>query len=84
MLKEDKRTNIAYENSSAGTANTFIKSVRHRSMKTVAVIGFPAAKKETITYILSHPLFQLLGWGTSLLPHGAGSTIASLHPKLNC
>lgn len=48
MLKEYKHTNIAYENSSAGTANTFSKSERHYAMKTVTVIGFLAIKEEII------------------------------------
>lgn len=49
MLQEYKHTNIAYENSSTGTANTSNKSARHYAMRTVAVIGFLAIKEEIIT-----------------------------------
>lgn len=48
MLKEHKHPNTAYENSSAGTANTLSKSARHYAMRTVAVIGFLAIKEEII------------------------------------
>lgn len=49
MLKEYKHTNTAYENSSAGIANTFNKSARHYPVRTVAVIGFLAIQEEIIT-----------------------------------
>lgn len=48
MLKEYEHTNIAYENASTGTANTFNKSGRHYPVRAVAVIGFLAIKEEII------------------------------------
>lgn len=49
VLQEHKHTNIAHENSSAGTASTFNKSARHCPMRTVALIGLRAIKEEIIT-----------------------------------
>lgn len=75
MLKEGKCTNIAYENSSSGTANTFIKSERHYSTRTVAVISFLVVKLN-----IFHPIHCFI----SLVGAPAFSHTAQGAPQLPC
>lgn len=61
MLEDDKCTNIAYKNSSADTANTFIKSARHYSNDNCGYNWFPGSKGGN-NYVYFVPPIVLPPW----------------------